>query len=160
MQNKIKFHNPRTTPSGRKEEKNAVNIGHLVLCSTRKPLGPTDLWSCVPIDVFNFVFSGKMYTGNRINHFTWYAHGYISYQFSVKESVVCVTVWPKTQVCHQLRQVSENILCRENLPPTVEKPQVYQQLSLQISKAKQPGVSTAGPQIRKVAPSLPPAQPN
>ena len=44
-----KFQNTRTTHSGRKitkverkkeREGNTVNIGHLVLCSPRKPLGP------------------------------------------------------------------------------------------------------------------------
>ena len=41
-----KFRNPMITPSGRKvtgeegREKNTVNNGHLVSCSTLKPLGP------------------------------------------------------------------------------------------------------------------------
>ena len=30
-----------------------------------------------------------MYTGNRIIHFTWHAHGQSKYQHPVKESFVC-----------------------------------------------------------------------
>ena len=40
------------------------------------------------------------------------------------------------------------------------KPQVCQQLSLQLSQAKQPRVSSARPQIIKLPPSVPTAQPD
>ena len=47
----------------------------------------------------------------------------------------------------------------ELIHKVIGKPQVCQQLSLQLSRAKQYRVSPARPQIRKLALSVPPAQP-